>query len=190
VPETIEHYELIRAAQTGDEKAISQLITLYESNIHGLIYSIVGFRDVAQDLSQETFLKMLLALPRYEFRAPFHTWLFRIAINLCRDYLRKKRVRSIVSFLEENVTNNEVYDSNQSPAQDMERSETMNYILKNLSKLPVNLRTVFILRDIQELSYDEIAHTLKWRMGTIKSRLFRARKELALLLSTQFKEGL
>jgi len=189
VPEVTEHYELIRAAQSGDEKAISQLIKLYEGNVHGLIYSIVGFRDVAQDLSQETFLRMLVALPRYEFRAPFRAWLFRIAVNQCRDYLRKKRVRSIVTFLDDNSEHREISDISQSPAQDVESRETMDHILKCLSRLPVNLRTVFILRDIQDLSYEEIADTLKWRMGTIKSRLFRARKELALLLSSQVKEG-
>lgn len=183
-----EHSELIIAAQKGDEKAITQMIELYASHVNGLIYSIVGYRDVAQDLAQETFLKMLQALPHYEFRAPFRTWLFRIAVNQCRDYLRKKRVRAIMTFFDDHADGFDVRDYSPSPHVNLEKQETMDHILHALAQLPLSLRTVFILRDIQELSYEEIANTLKWRMGTIKSRLFRARKELALQLSKHVKE--
>jgi RNA polymerase sigma-70 factor, ECF subfamily len=190
VPLENEHSELVIAAQRGDAKAIEQVIELYAGHVNGLIYSIVGFRDVAQDLAQETFIKMLHALPHYEFRAPFRTWLFRIAVNQCRDHLRKKRVRSIMTFFDDNTYSYDIPDRDPSPQANLEKQETMDQIMHELAHLPLSLRTVLILRDIQELTYEEIAQTLKWRMGTIKSRLFRARKELALRLSKHMKEEL
>ena len=163
------------------------MINTFSEPIHSFIYSIVGDWTIVEDLAQETFLRMISAIKDYEFRAPFRSWLFRIAVNLCRDHFRKKKVRSIVSFLtydrnEEEIT---IIDDKQNPLNDLERRETLNQIEQALKSLPEYLRLVFVLRDIQELTYDEISNTLNWSLGTVKSRLFRARKEIAKYLIQQ-----
>ncbi|HPG40918.1 MAG TPA: RNA polymerase sigma factor [bacterium] len=181
--------ELILAAKKGDQKALTLLINQHAEAIHSFIYSLLGDRHIVEDLSQETFLRMIVAIKDYEFRAPFRSWLFRIAVNLSRDHLRRKKVRNIMSFLttEENDDEYTIVDAVQNPFKDLEQKETMNNINLALKSLPESLRVVFLLRDVQELSYEEIADSLKWSLGTVKSRLFRARKEIANYL-TQLQE--
>jgi RNA polymerase sigma-70 factor, ECF subfamily len=95
-----------------------------------------------------------------------------------------------MTFFDDHTDGFDVPDHSPSPLVNLEKQETMDQILHELAKLPVSLRTVLVLRDIQELSYEEIEHTLNWRMGTIKSRLFRARKELAMRLTKHVEEEL
>ncbi len=177
--------ELILAAKRGDQKALTTLINLNAEAVHSFIHSLLGDRQIVQDLAQETFLRMILAIKNYELRAPFRSWLFRIAVNLCRDHLRRKKVRNIISFFstEENDNEYNVVDEIQNPLKDLEQKEAMQNINLALKDLPESLRTVFLLRDVQELSYEEIASTLKWSPGTVKSRLFRARKGIAEYLT-------
>ena len=182
-----ENFELIIAAKKGDQQALSRLIDKFSEPIHSFIYSIVGDWQIVEDLAQETFLRMITAIKNYEFRAPFRSWLFRIAVNLCRDHFRRKKVRSIVSFLtyDSNEEEMSITDEKQNPLRDLEKKETLQQIEQALKSLPEYLRLVFVLRDIQELSYEEISDTLKWSLGTVKSRLFRARKEIAKYLIQQ-----
>ncbi len=190
MPEHDESYELIKASQAGDTKAMEKLIKLYAEAVHSLIYSILGNRDIVEDIAQETFLKMLLAIENYEFRAPFRSWLFRIAVNLCRDYMRRSRVRQIVTYFQRQEDNQEeiFIDREQNPLADLEKKENLEYLRQGIAKLPVSLRTVIVLRDVQDLTYEEIAKTLHWQMGTVKSRLFRARQELVKLLNPYTEE--
>lgn len=183
-----ENYDLIKACQAGDEKAVEQLIHLYAASVHGLIYSIIGHREDVEDLAQETFLRMLTAIDRYQFRASFRSWLFRIAINLCRDQIRRKRVRSIISHYQSAEGEPVLKDQSQNPLGIVEQRDQADFLMKAINRLPHTLRIVLVLRDIQEMSYDEIASTLSWRMGTVKSRLFRARKELAKTLHPHLEE--
>lgn len=181
-----ELHDLIVASKNGDEQALSRLIASYAESVHGLIFSIIGDRHVVEDLAQETFLRAITALHQYEFRAPFRSWLYRIAVNLCRDHFRRKKVRRIVSHYEKEdnqADENILIDHGENPDQYLEREEKRRHIEAALDQLPPTLRTVFVLRDIQELSYEEIAGMMSWRLGTVKSRLFRARKELAQILS-------
>ncbi|MBN2410453.1 RNA polymerase sigma factor [candidate division KSB1 bacterium] len=182
-----ENSEIIIAAKRGDQQALSKLIDIFSEPIHGFIYSVVGDWQIVEDLAQETFLRMITAIKDYEFRAPFRSWLFRIAINLCRDHFRRKKVRNIISFLtyDSNEEELEIIDEKQNPLRDLESKESLQKIEQALKNLPEYLRLVFILRDIQELSYEEIADTMKWSLGTVKSRLFRARKEIAKYLIQQ-----
>lgn len=182
-----ENFDLIVAAKNGDQQALSTLIEKFSEPIHSFIYSIVGDWNIVEDLAQETFLRMISAIKDYEFRAPLKSWLFRIAVNLCRDHFRRKKVRSIVSFLtyDSNEEEISIVDDKQNPLRDLEKKETLHKIEQALKSLPEYLRLVFVLRDIQELTYEEIAKTLKWRPGTVKSRLFRARKEIAKYLIQQ-----
>jgi len=181
-----ENYRLIVAGKNGDNDALTKLIQSHSELVHSVIYSILGNRDIVQDIAQETFLRMISAIDHYEFKAPFRAWLIRIAVNLCRDHMRRKKVRRIITGFQrsdEQQQEREFIDKSQNPHKDLIVQERMEHLQSALLKLPSQLRIVFVLRDIQDLSYDEIAGTLNWRLGTVKSRLFRARKELAKILS-------
>jgi len=186
-----EHIDLIEASQAGNSQAQEELINIYASAVHNLIFSIVGDRNVVEDLAQETFLRMLISINNYKFQAPFRAWLFRIAINLCRDHFRRKKVRAIVSRFFYNPSTEaeqEFIDHSQNPLKELDRKEKAEILRAAIVELPVSLRTVITLRDLQELSYEEIAQTLDWKMGTVKSRLFRARQELAKKLIPRLEE--
>lgn len=186
-----ENYRLVIASKNGDMDALAKLIQSHSESVHSVIYSILGNRDIVQDLAQETFLRMISALDSYEFKAPFRAWLIRIAVNLCRDHLRRKKVRRIMTGFhttDDSEQERQFTDKAQNPVQDLLEKERMEYLQKALLKLPTSLKTVFILRDIQDFSYDEIAATLNWRLGTVKSRLFRARNELAKILSPYWED--
>ena len=182
---------LISAGKKGDNDAMTQLINMHASSVHNLIYSIIRDNSIVEDLAQETFVRMFLSIHHYEFRAPFRSWLFRIAVNLCRDYLRKKKVRKIVNRFqidEETGEEQTFVDNDQDPTAEIQNSERMKLITSALDKLSESSRIVFVLREMKDLSYEEIAETLNWKIGTVKSRLFRARRELAEILGPNLEE--
>ncbi len=173
--------EIIIAGKQGDEQALTKIIETFAPMIHRLIYSIVRDDSVVEDLTQDTFVKMLTAIENYEFRAPFRAWLMRIAVNSCRDHLRKRKVRSIVNFFkthEDGEEQQSFLDEDPGPAALLERSERKKLLHQAMDRLPETSRLILSLRELNQLSYEEIAALLGWKMGTVKSRLFRARQEL------------
>ncbi|MBN1464995.1 RNA polymerase sigma factor [candidate division KSB1 bacterium] len=183
--------QLIDASKQGDNDAMTKLINTFASSVHNLIFSIIHDRSIVEDLAQETFVRMFLSIHHYEFRAPFRSWLFRIAVNLCRDHLRKKKVRKIVTrFQVDQETGEEqnFTDEDQDPSAAINESEQTRLITDALAKLPESSRLVFVLREMKDLTYEEIAATLKWKIGTVKSRLFRARRELAEILGPRLED--
>lgn len=189
--ENAELISLIEAGKNGDHDAMTKLINTFSSSVHNLIYSILHDSSVVEDLAQETFVRMFLSLHHYEYRAPFRSWLFRIAVNLCRDHLRKKKVRKIITRFQVDEDTGQVQkfvDEDQDPMARVQNSERMQLIMRALDKLPEASRIVFVLREMKDLSYEEIAETLHWKLGTVKSRLFRARRELAEILSPSLED--
>lgn len=188
----IDDHDLVLASQAGDEAAITRLIDLHAEAVQGFIFALLGDKDLVADLAQDTFLRAFLAIKKYEFRAPFRSWLFRIAMNLCRDQLRKRKVRKIMGSFHHPVDEEEIdyIDPQPDALANLEQKERAALVHKALAQLPDPLRQVLVLRDLQELSYEEMAQLLRWRMGTIKSRLFRARKELAHLLKEYMEEAI
>lgn len=188
----IDDHDLVLASQAGDEAAITRLIDLHAEAVQGFIFALLGDKDLVADLAQDTFLRAFLAIKKYEFRAPFRSWLFRIAMNLCRDQLRKRKVRKIMGSFHHPVDEEEIdyIDPQPNALANLEQKERAALVHKALAQLPDPLRQVLVLRDLQELSYEEMAQLLRWRMGTIKSRLFRARKELAHLLKEYMEEAI
>lgn len=173
--------DLIIAGKQGDRVAMTQLIEHFSPSVHRLIYSIIRDGAIVEDLAQETFIKMLLAIENYEFRAPFRSWLMRITVNLCRDHLRKKKVRSIMSFFKTNEETGEQQsftDSAPDPSMLFDQNERKKILMTALERLPEASRLILIMRELEQLSYEEIVDVLGWKMGTVKSRLFRARQEL------------
>jgi len=179
------NYDLINASKAGDAKAMEKLIKIHAEAVHGLIYSIIGNRNVVEDLAQETFLRALMAIKNYQFKASFRSWLFRIAVNLCRDHFRRSKVRKIVASLDRHEDPKQEHfliDDSPNPLTSLEREENITTIRKAINQLPPTLRIVITLRDIQDMTYEEISKTLNWRLGTVKTRIFRARRQLAEIL--------
>ena len=183
--------KLVQASKEGDQTAMSELVTLYAPSVHNLIFSIIRDSTIVEDLAQETFVRMLLSIEKYEFRAPFKSWLFRIAVNLCRDHMRKKKVRRIITRFQvdrESGEEQSFIDKEQDSSKMVHESEQMDIIFSALNKISEYSRIVFTLREMKGLSYEEISETLGWKIGTVKSRLFRARRELAELLGPHLED--
>jgi RNA polymerase sigma-70 factor, ECF subfamily len=177
-----EQYELIKASQAGDQAAVSKLVSLHAPAVYGFLFHLCRDRVLSEDLAQETFLRALQALKKYQFRAPFRAWLFRIAVNLFRDDRRRSTVRKLIDSDVTDQENLHLVTMEPGPDAVLEQKERTSELYRALDQLPHSLRLVIVMRDLQEMSYSEISEALDWRPGTVKSRLFRARQELAELM--------
>lgn len=173
--------EWIRDAQRGSREAFGALVERYQRRVFALIFRVTGERDQVEDLSQEVFLKAYRAMRGYNQSASFGTWLSRIAVNHCYDYLRARRgSRSREESFEGSPEDGE------SPAQrvpaggpDPERSALLrDMVRKLLAHAPEEDRVVMALKELDGLSVEEIAEILELKIGTVKVRLHRARKRM------------
>ncbi|OGU56683.1 MAG: RNA polymerase subunit sigma-70 [Ignavibacteria bacterium RBG_13_36_8] len=174
-------YLLIRSFNNGEEAAFGKLIVKHKEKVRNLVYLTLGDTEYIDDISQDVFINVYHKLSEFRFESKFTTWLYRITINKCRDYLRKKRVRSIFVPIKEEGP--EFSGGTHSENIDLPR------LVRNaIEKLPEKLRIPLILRDIDGFSYNEIAKQLECEVGTVKSRIFRARESLKLILAPYQKE--
>ena len=173
----MEDRKLIELAQEGSEECFSELVRMYQSKVFSMALNFTRDRETADDLSQEIFLKAYLALPKFRFGSKFGTWLYRVALNHVRDFLRKKgRIKELS--LEE-IGEISVSDGGIEKREKEREEERMKRLLHaHVETLPAKYRIVLTLRDIQGLPYDEISRVLKVSPGTVDSRLHRARKML------------
>ncbi len=171
---------LVSAAKTGDLPAFNQLVLNYQSLAYNVAYRIVGDQDTASDATQDAFIKAYKALNGFRGQS-FKPWLLRIVTNTCYDHLRAKK-RKPTSNLDDALVNPEhtwrLLDPGESPQAHAERIELGRVLQKAIDQLPPDQRTVVILSDIQGLSYEEIAEATDASLGTVKSRLSRARAKL------------
>jgi len=170
---------LIARCLDGDQTAWEEIVRLHRRKVFNIAYKFVGRHDQAEDLTQEVFLKLYKSLDTFDRRANFQTWLISVSRNLCIDHYRSVRK-------EREVVNREIDPaeltppSNERSAQSvLEQRDRVRLLRRALDKLPPALRTAVLLRDIQELSYQEIAERLALPEGTVKSRINRGRTELA-----------
>lgn len=178
--------EFIEKLKAGDERAFDLLVTRYSSDIYGLLLRMTNDVDEAQELTQETFLRALKAIGRFRGEADLKTWLYRIAINESRNRWRwwKRRNKSgTVSLDAERADcdvplSDRISDGKDSPETETLQRERRHALLGALNELPQIFREAIVLRDIQGLSYEEVAATLKMNVGTVKSRIARGREEL------------
>ena len=177
---------LITLFQQGERSAFRVLVERYQSRIKNLIYSIFHEPDVIDDLAQEVFIKAYEALPHFRFQSSFYTWLYRIAVNRSRDELRKRKVRRLFSL--QALLESSDHELGSKLAVEPRDTEVQELIASALKTLPERFRTVIILKDIDGLSYEEIAEVLQCEMGTVKSRLFRARATLRNVLKPLLEE--
>jgi RNA polymerase sigma-70 factor (ECF subfamily) len=174
----MEEKELIRLSQKGNGEAFGLLVERYKGKVFSLAYGWTRNRAVADDLAQEIFIKAYFSLPKFKFKSEFGTWLYRIAVNHIKDYLRKNKIRQKEISLEE-VGERAIASENGDRLEEEQTGEKRREIVQTaLERLPEKYRVILTLRDIQGLSYEEIARILRLSPGTVDSRLFRARKKL------------
>ena len=178
--------ELIVMFQNGDREVFRILVERYQERIRNLLYSIFHDKDFIDDLAQEVFVKVYQALPRFRFEASFYTWLYRIAVNRSRDELRKKKIRRFFSFqpLDEGIEAELHRHISVAP----ENRDTQEIVALGLQTLPEKFRTAVVLKDIDGLSYEEIAKVMHCELGTVKSRISRARTMLRKALKPLLEE--
>lgn len=174
----MEERELLRRACVGDAEAFGELVGLYQNKVFHLAFGFTHDRAAADDLAQEIFLKAYLALPGFRGKAEFSTWLYRLAINHIKDYLRKMKRKIQREQPFEEVKARLIPDEG-NLAEEEELMERRRQLLhKVMATLPEKYRLVLTLRDIEGLPYEEIASLLGISIGTVDSRLHRARKLL------------
>jgi RNA polymerase sigma-70 factor (ECF subfamily) len=173
----MEEKELIRLSQKGDGEAFGHLVERYKGKVFSLAYGWTRNRAVADDLAQEIFIKAYFSLPKFKFKSEFGTWLYRIAVNHIKDYLRKNKIRQKEISLEE-VGRAIASEQGDRPEEEQTGEKRRELVWGALARLPEKYRVILTLRDIQGLSYEEIARILHLSPGTVDSRLFRARKRL------------
>lgn len=171
---------VIAAAQQGDEKAFNRLVFEYQSMAYNVAYRMLGDDDMAADACQEAFLATYKNIRRLRGNS-FKAWLLRIVTNACYDQLRYKKrkpVESLDDLLDESDHNMSIADPIPSPEQQALRRELEATIIAGIQALPYDQRIILVLADVQGLAYEEIADATGVSLGTVKSRLSRARSKL------------
>jgi len=183
--------ELIQRCKSGDRKAFGELVIKYQERIFATTYRLLGNYEEARDITQDAFINAYQSLKKFKEESSFYTWLYRIAINLCyhkfrsREYQKTSQTQSLneLEEPEEGQALRAVAITKETPRQILIQKETMDTIRKAIATLKKRYYQVVVLRDIEGLSYEEISHLLNCPVGTVMSRLHRAR----LLLKKKLK---
>ncbi len=185
--------ELVERFVGGETDSFPMLVERYEARVYSIVYGIMGSRDETEDLSQEVFIKVYENLGHFKGKSKFYTWLYRITVNVCLSAQRKKsqpnRIISMSSLsgVGANAGGVELADETFSPQKVFKDRELASRIQLAINSLPGILRITFVLREFQDLSYRELARIFRCSMGTVKSRLSRARENLRQTLTPYLK---
>lgn len=177
--------EIIRSVLRGNVNDFEKLVTAYEKNVYSLALRMVGDPEDAADMTQETFIKAYRSLSSFRGDSKFSSWLYRIASNVCLDFLRSRSRHPQVSLNssdEDERTTFELPDMSRNPEEQLMKKLSMEAVRRGLEQLPEQQRQILVLRELGGLSYAELARILGIEEGTVKSRIFRARKRLCALL--------
>jgi len=177
-----EEADLIRRVQAGDEMAFRDVVERYQAKVFSIIFGILRNHNDAEDIAQQVFAKIYFSIRSFDFRSSLLTWIYKITVNECYDYLRKKKVRKLVyesDFSEEDSLKME----NTEAAIDMNRPVDVNLaqrdlVNKLLSKISEEDRSLILLKEVEGHSVEELAHMTGMNENTIKVKLFRARQKL------------
>lgn len=175
-----EEASLVKACQDGDQTAFNLLVWRWEKPLFNFTYKYVGDAQLAQDLVQETFVRVLRSIGGYQHRGAFSTWLYQIAVNLCRDHFRKKKI-PLVSLHDYYTTpsgdrvyvKDQVSDHNARSDEALAAARREELVRRLLAGLPEENRTVILMKEYQGLKFREIAEVLEIPEGTVKARLYR-----------------
>jgi len=168
-------FSLIQKFIEGDESTFKTLVKRHKDKIRNIIYLMLGTNDSVDDIAQDVLITVYKNLKSFRFESQFSTWIYRITVNKCKDHLRRVKIRSI--FIP--ISNDGEHPSYTPSAENKDVSEIVQ---KAISQLPEKLRVPLLLKDIEGLSYQEIAEAVNCEIGTVKSRIFRAREGLRNLL--------
>ncbi len=170
---------VLRKAQRGDERAFSIIVRAYQIPVYNYVLRMVGDRSLAEDLTQEVFLRIFQGLPRFSLRSKFTTWMFQVTKNRVLDELRatERRPRAVVDL--DDIPPVEVIDA------PFERLETIDAVWRAVERLNVDLKMALLLRDVVGLSYTEIADSLEVTLATVKWRIWKAREDVQLALARE-----
>lgn len=180
--ETTPEAILVRRAQAGDETAFREIVQRYQSKVFSIVHGIVRHRNDVEDISQQVFAKVYFSLKNFDFRSSLITWIYKITVNECFDYLRKKKVRKLV--YESDMSEDESRRvENSAPAVDRAPSADTtlarrDYIAKLLERVSVEEKELLMLKEVEGHSVEELAGILGMNENTIKVKLFRARQKL------------
>ena len=182
--------EVVALAQQGKENAYRELLARYERPVFSLVFRMVRDRETAEDLAQETFVKVLNNIDRYSPDYKFSSWLFKIANNLTIDHLRRRRLDTIsiegapdaVTAESAKATSITIVAGDESPLEELESRELGQAIERAIARLRPEYRACIMLRHVEDRSYEEIAEIVKLPLGTVKTYIHRARHELRVAL--------
>ncbi len=174
-------FSLVKRFIDGDESTFRLLVQRHQEKIRNIIYLVLSDSEVVDDIAQEVMITIYKNLKNFRFESQFTTWFYRITVNKCKDYLRKKNVRKIFVPIKEASEKFEYTSST-------EVNDISKIVMDAISKLPVKLRVPLLLKDIEGFSYQEIAQTINCEMGTVKSRIYRAREGLKKILKPMESE--
>jgi RNA polymerase sigma-70 factor (ECF subfamily) len=175
-------HQLVLRVQKGDKRAFDLLVLKYQYKLQAIVGRFIRDVDEVSDVTQEAFIKAYKALPRFRGDSQFYTWLYRIAINTAKNHLVSKSRRPINTDIDiedaENFANNEKFIDDATPENSMMTDELAAIIKRALGALPEDLRTALTLREFDGMSYEDIAAVMDCPVGTVRSRIFRAREFL------------
>ena len=174
--------ELIARLQKRDEAAFEELIRQYEKKVYTLCFRMCGNSEDAEEAAQDAFLALWRGIDRFRQESSLSTWIYRLATNVCIDTLRRRKKQSGSVSLDDEELFVDAVDTSPQPQETVEHREAQKLLQEGLSALPEEYRKVLILREIEGLSYTEIAEVLEISEGTVKSRLSRARLALRTVL--------
>jgi RNA polymerase sigma-70 factor (ECF subfamily) len=172
-------FGVLKKAQRGDERAFNLIVRAYEVPIYNYVLRLVGDRALAEDLTQEVFLRVFQGLPKFSLRSKFTTWLFQVTKNRVLDELRANERRPRLTVALEDVPALEVVDA------PFERVEAVDAVWRSVGNLNVDLKMALLLRDVVGLSYTEIADSLEITLATVKWRIYKAREEVQIALARE-----
>jgi RNA polymerase sigma-70 factor, ECF subfamily len=170
---------VLRKAQRGDERAFTIIVRTYETPVFNYVLRLVHDRALAEDLTQEVFLRVFQGLPKFSLRSKFTTWLFQVTKNRVLDELRASERRPRLTVALEDIPPLEVVDA------PFERVEAVDAVWRSVRELNVDLKMALLLRDVVGLSYTEIADSLEITLATVKWRIYKAREEVQLALARE-----
>jgi RNA polymerase sigma-70 factor (ECF subfamily) len=178
--------EMIAKARLGDPAAFEEIVRTYLPRVMAIAQSLVGRAGDAEDVAQEVFFKVHQKLANFREEASLYTWLYRVTVNTATDFLKKRSHRPLGQV--EEFETLPVADEGDTPLAAVSRTDLAREIREAITEIPLPFRTVLVLREIEQLTYEEIATTMNCSIGTVESRLFRARARLKAILERRFRE--
>jgi len=179
--------ELIAKCQSGDRQAFNQLVVRYQNLVYNFLLRLAPHGDDLDDLAQEVFVKVYYSLKKLNDASQFKSWLHRIAVSVYVDEQRRRKKRQ-KRFISNAHLLAQQTDPHENPGQRLERRELHTRLQEAIEQLPEEFKVAIVLREIQELSYEEIAQTLKCSIGTVRSRIFRGRQLLQHRLQEEIRQ--